>query len=81
MKEKNILVYKLFLSLNISDFSLIFMKKLNSLKRSPLSFSVIPPLPPPPSPSPGRKRAGDGCILRYRQIDHPKFTLLTEMQL
>ena len=43
MKEKKILVYKLFLSLNISDFSLIFMKKLNSLKRSPLSFSVIPP--------------------------------------
>ena len=48
MKEKNILVYKLFLSLNISDFSLFFMKKLNSLKRSPISFSVIPPLPPPP---------------------------------
>ena len=35
MREKNIFVYKLLMLLNISDFSLLFMKRLN-LKRKTL---------------------------------------------
>ena len=44
MTEKNIFAYKLFLSLNISDFNLFFMEK---LQPSPLE-NVIPLFPSNP---------------------------------
>ena len=54
---KNIFVYKLFLSLNISDFSLFFCKNCNPLKKITPSFPATPPSqswgpvkPPPPLP-------------------------------
>ena len=56
MTEKNIFAYKLFLSLNISDFNLFFMWKLHSLpsptEKSHPSFSATPfkswgPIKPP----------------------------------
>ena len=57
MTEKNIFVYKTFLSLNILDFSLFFIQKLQPLpqKVTP-SFPAAPsknrdPVKPPPSPS------------------------------
>ena len=45
MTEKNIFAYKLFLSLNISDFSLFFMWKLQPVlkKITPPSLSQQPP--------------------------------------
>ena len=49
MIEESILVYKLFLSLNILDFSLRFVLQLQSpMKKSPPPLSQQPP-PPPPS--------------------------------
>ena len=55
MTEKNIFVYKLFLLLNISDFILFFMYKLQPPEKSHPLFPINPPLkieilstPPPP---------------------------------
>ena len=45
MAEKNNFANKLFLSLNISDFSLFFMEKLQPPEKS------HPTIPPPPLPS------------------------------
>ena len=43
MTDKSIFVYKLFLSLNISDFSSLFLcKNWNPLKKSPCSFPAAP---------------------------------------
>ena len=43
MIEKNIFVYKLFLSLKVSDFSLFFFVKLQPpRKKLPPSFPAIP---------------------------------------
>ena len=45
MPQKNIFVYKLFLLLNISDFSLFFIQKLHPPEKShPLPFPSNPPL-------------------------------------
>ena len=63
MTEKNIFVNKLFLSLNISDFSLFFLCK-NCYPSKKLSSCQVPPFlkiwseaqPPPPPPS----RKGEG---------------------
>ena len=38
IRDKNIFVYKLFLSLNISDFSLFFMQKLNPYQKEELGW-------------------------------------------
>ena len=62
MTEKNIFVNKLFLSLNISDFSLFFLCK-NCYPSKKLSFCQVPPFlkiwseaqPPPPPPLPQQK--------------------------
>ena len=61
MAEKNIFVCS-FLSLNGSDFSLFFMKKLQpphpQFGRRLNLHHPFPPLPPP-----ARKRRGGGCTL------------------
>ena len=44
MAEENILAYKLYLSLNISDFSLFFMWKLQPPEKSHTLFPSNPPL-------------------------------------
>ena len=54
MTEKNIFVYKLFLSLNISDFSLSFYVK-------PAAPPTSPPKKSPPFSPLSRK--GEGCTL------------------
>ena len=72
MTEKKIFVYKLFLPLNISDFSKFFLCK-NS---SPLLKKVTPSFgrglnPPPPS----KKRArGGGCTLWKAFMDDLNFS-------
>ena len=53
MTEKNIFAYKLYLSLNISDFNLFFMWKLEKSHRlfpsnPPLTVEVLLSPPPPP---------------------------------
>ena len=81
MTEKKIFVYKLFMLLNISDFSLFFIfyvKTETPLKKVTFFFPVSPLYP---APTPGWKGVGGGCTLCYQQIGHPKFSLLTEMQL
>ena len=77
MTEKNIFAYKLFLSLNISDFNLFYVEIATPLKKvTPLEMlrSFQAPLfanlvggPTPPPPPPGRKGGGESvptmCVL------------------
>ena len=69
MTEKNIFVNKLFLSLNISDFSLFFLCK-NCYPSKKLSSCQVPPFlkiwseaQPPPPPPPSRKGEGVHTML------------------
>ena len=86
MAEKNIFAYKLFLSLNISDFNLLFFLKIANcpLKSHPPSFPARPsknwgPVKPPPflkiwlevqPPPPSRK--GGAHYDTFHKIIKPK---------
>ena len=74
MTEKNIFVYKLFLLLNISDFILFFMYKLQPPEKSHPLFPINPPLKieilstPPPVFENCRKVGGGGGGAHYGNV-------------
>ena len=87
MTEKNIFVYKLFLSLNISDFSFFYVKLQSPWKNLPPLFSQqLPsqswgpakPFPPPPPPFEnfvgGSTLQQKGVCAHYRNV-HIKFEI------